>query len=370
MRVAWRLPAAGSSPRWRGKRGCCGLGEGADGLIPALAGKTGHMPRRSRLKPAHPRAGGENASFMRPAVIAGGSSPRWRGKPRRTSGCRPLGRLIPALAGKTARSPCAPAPHQAHPRAGGENEAGDEKGSTFDGSSPRWRGKRAHREVCCGAEGLIPALAGKTPSFIAPARAMRAHPRAGGENMVQAWRFQRSVGSSPRWRGKRGPALDARVCRRLIPALAGKTLGRRRTMSRRTAHPRAGGENPSPASAGAVQVGSSPRWRGKRAARQPRDAVRGLIPALAGKTTWGRGPCLRPSAHPRAGGENASQAPHVTTGMGSSPRWRGKRGGDSGGRRHRGLIPALAGKTGAVQVETGQPRAHPRAGGENTSSRA
>ena len=54
---------------------------------------------------------------------------------------------------------------------------------------------------------------------------IRAHPRAGGENKRSCRAVDIDIGSSPRWRGKhnRIPQHPAHV--RLIPALAGKTLG-------------------------------------------------------------------------------------------------------------------------------------------------
>ena len=74
----------------------------------------------------------------------------------------PHTRLIPAWAGKTSTPTSKPLARRAHPRVGGENEAGDEKGSTFEGSSPRGRGKRIPPASGSKAVRLIPAWAGKT----------------------------------------------------------------------------------------------------------------------------------------------------------------------------------------------------------------
>ena len=91
----------------------------------------------------------------------------------------------------------------------------------------------------------------------------------------------------------------------------------------------------------------------------------GLIPAHAGKTS--RVQSLKPSgrAHPRACGENTETRAGARGEMGSSPRMRGK-------RLHRvelcgnvGLIPAHAGKTLIATLKLSPHWAHPRACGEN-----
>ena len=72
---------------------------------------------------------------------------------------------------------------------------------------------------------------------------------------------------------------------------------------------------------------------------------RGLIPARAGKT-WLAPSCERQQrAHPRAGGENSTTEGAVGESTGSSPRGRGKLGLEDGGGLLDRLIPARAGKT-------------------------
>ena len=73
--------------------------------------------------------------------------------------------LIPAHAGKTGERAESGCGQRAHPRSRGENEAGDEKGSTFDGSSPLTRGKRLPAFARFVRPGLIPAHAGKTDAL-------------------------------------------------------------------------------------------------------------------------------------------------------------------------------------------------------------
>ena len=253
---------------------------------------------------AHPRAGGENLHQARRDPSGWGSSPRWRGKQKEVNRSGRAERLIPALAGKTRQRRRAARLSTAHPRAGGENHRAPRRGRRGAGSSPRWRGKLKHDTTISRLQRLIPALAGKT-LVLRPFTADRpAHPRAGGENSGVFWNVKRRSGSSPRWRGKRARLRRSRIRVRLIPALAGKTSDRQGSRPGLRAHPRAGGENLC-APIGYVPVsGSSPRWRGKRSTGHGQDIDAGLIPALAGKTSLHDLARAAREAHPRAGGEN------------------------------------------------------------------
>ena len=144
--------------------------------------------------------------------------------------------------------------------------------------------------------------------------------------MISTKGTARSEGSSPRWRGKRFSFLSSHAFLRLIPALAGKTVGEEAVLGVRGAHPRAGGENFTHVS----------RWV---------DVV-GLIPALAGKTPHAYQCMPGRRAHPRAGGENIFPLSRARRTRGSSPRWRGKPHLEGVVEVSEGLIPALAGKTG------------------------
>ena len=172
--------------------------------------------------------------------------------------------LIPAHAGKTTNVRRANRSRPAHPRSRGENEAGDEKGSTFDGSSPLTRGKRL-LQVGGGTDGrLIPAHAGKTAPNGIKNFADGAHPRSRGENAIVVGMVREGMGSSPLTRGKlewRGE--DARALR-LIPAHAGKTSVHRRCVRHTWAHPRSRGENGRRCIVRDFEAGSSPLTRGKR----------------------------------------------------------------------------------------------------------
>ena len=91
-----------------------------------------------------------------------GSSPRMRGKQGQQLRQAALSRLIPAHAGKTARSLLPYLFRWAHPRACGENDFPQDAVGLFPGSSPRMRGKLIANFVRTGLGGLIPAHAEKT----------------------------------------------------------------------------------------------------------------------------------------------------------------------------------------------------------------
>ena len=146
-----------SSPLTQRKLRQTGLFPSFRGLIPARAGKTARPQSRSRAAAAHPRAGGENFVSSRRRGRSSGSSPRGRGKPSATQADWCERRLIPARAGKTHPPRRRPALSPAHPRVGGENDAERQIMNLQDGSSPRWRGKPRKRLVPDSLRGFIPA---------------------------------------------------------------------------------------------------------------------------------------------------------------------------------------------------------------------
>ena len=376
----------GSSPRVRGKHVAPLVSVAVFGLIPARAGKTRHRQVRRASTTAHPRACGENETDAGIEIAARGSSPRVRGKLRVVNRARAGVGLIPARAGKTlnsARYPCGP---WAHPRACGENARLTLWPPARRGSSPRVRGKLSEYKNTIDAQGLIPARAGKTVCVCCCLGVMGAHPRACGENARRRGGAVPDRGSSPRVRGKPSPVGSSPSASRLIPARAGKTRRRSTRSAAPSAHPRACGENPCQQPSVFPRRGSSPRVRGKHYGSQSAAPPDWLIPARAGKTI-GRGRWRRRrGAHPRACGENSllsdpqailgGSSPRVRgkqppldvrepAGGGSSPRVRGKRCLRSHGHRPGGLIPARAGKTGPTPSASSTKPAHPRACGEN-----
>ena len=158
-------------------------------------------------------------------------------------------------------------------------------------------------------------------------------------------RLRRPCGSSPLTRGKRAVLRLHAVGVRLIPAHAGKTSFGVTSSRPITAHPRSRGENISATLISRPARGSSPLTRGKRSARAFQFGRPRLIPAHAGKTRRDAGLAVSNWAHPRSRGENTPPPSCRRSPRGSSPLTRGKRlrrGTDHCARR---LIPAHAGKT-------------------------
>ena len=213
-----------------------------------------------------------------------GSSPLTRGK-LPVGGCRGVqGGLIPAHAGKTARTGHRTPTPGAHPRSRGENLTRVKAGDRVAGSSPLTRGKRYAKKQDGTITRLIPAHAGKTPTICPTTPETWAHPRSRGENSRRGAGITWTRGSSPLTRGKH--SSDARGCfeARLIPAHAGKTPPRRERRPPPPAHPRSRGENAHCSASDHLRSGSSPLTRGKHRWQQRRRERQGLIPAHAGKT--------------------------------------------------------------------------------------
>ena len=274
------------SPLTRGKHPAWILRVIASRLIPAHAGKTLSDRHLHTSHPVHPRSRRENHPHASSVVRIFGSSPLTRGK-RSTSRTPTLvRRLIPAHAGKTARSLGVLGRRGAHPRSRGENCAAPQTRSPNSGSSPLTRGKQDGRPVCVAPHGLIPAHAGKTSRCVTSNMLAAAHPRSRGENLVHFAGDVRECGSSPLTRGKRISLSQTRCKKRLIPAHAGKTWKPLTLRSGPGAHPRSRGENVEDAQAGDLVCGSSPLTRGKQRCCEATHSCCRLIPAHAGKTPF------------------------------------------------------------------------------------
>ena len=111
--------------------------------------------------------------------------------------------------------------------------------------------------------------------------------------------------------------------------------------------------------------GSSPLTRGKPDRNSHVTVQERLIPAHAGKTGAVEALGLGPGAHPRSRGENARLPIPQPRAQGSSPLTRGKLASSAKGARSARLIPAHAGKTAAWTFRPSKPTAHPRSRGEN-----
>ena len=215
----------GSSPLTRGKYRLPSRCHRRHGLIPAHAGKIRSAGAAGGRLRAHPRSRGENLLIAHLLLLLRGSSPLTRGKYRQYRPASAGSGLIPAHAGKIRLRTADTVRPRAHPRSRGENEAGDEKGSTFEGSSPLTRGKYAPVGPPVGRRGLIPAHAGKILAEPTRTMTLRAHPRSRGENHISSTSIMSARGSSPLTRGKCPPRTKACELHGLIPAHAGKIAG-------------------------------------------------------------------------------------------------------------------------------------------------
>ena len=151
----------------------------------------------------------------------------------------------------------------------------------------------------------------------------RDHPRTCGEHVTGRPLILSAVGSSPRLR--RTPYLPRhlRGGRGIIPTLAGNTNCRRPALSRCRNHPRACREHGDDGKYTVTLLGSSPRLRGTRWTAARRSSPSGIIPALAGNTGAAGMDCLGCRDHPRACGEHAMLVEMPDSQLGSSPRLRG-----------------------------------------------
>ena len=334
-------------------------------IIPARAGQTKAHRTVSRNCSDHPRACGANGPPRPDSTPPNGSSPRVRGKHDIFSKGGFVGRIIPARAGQTRRSSCRYESRPDHPRACGANLEFAVIGNKTIGSSPRVRGKRRNtRSIdCCGR--IIPARAGQTASECCSRCRPPDHPRACGANLLALKAVLIVSGSSPRVRGKlaREPVLA--YVDRIIPARAGQTRTVQAGIVVRADHPRACGANFKLSFALTVTSGSSPRVRGKHHGLLSAHARRRIIPARAGQTRHPIWFLRRRPDHPRACGANQPKTASTRPKPGSSPRVRGKLELRATLAPPQRIIPARAGQTNPRRPVHGQNPDHPRACGAN-----
>ena len=170
----------------------------------------------------HPRVCGGSLRGSGARRPAAGASPRVRGKLTRGRGCRRGCGCIPACAGEAAGAGRFLDPEPVHPRVCGGSSPARGLFLSRGGASPRVRGKLSSSTALSAAARCIPACAGE--AFRAPVRISRGtvHPRVCGGSCRQLLMAQWYGGASPRVRGKRGPTRAFRRSYRCIPACAGE----------------------------------------------------------------------------------------------------------------------------------------------------
>ena len=319
--------------------------------------------RRRCAKSDHPRSRGE---YRRPKVNSldcSGSSPLSRGIRRVHAGQCGRSRIIPALAGNTAKSHTRSPPAPDHPRSRGEYHAPTRSHVHRWGSSPLSRGIPRLLPVHIDAARIIPALAGNTLSRGLWQLSAWDHPRSRGEYVT--WRLSSCPpgGSSPLSRGIHKLAEKHSVAVRIIPALAGNTRLPARTGAPQPDHPRSRGEYRSPGTTYDPTTGSSPLSRGILGEYGLMTQIQGIIPALAGNTRIMATPYPNVTDHPRSRGEYSRIPSAVLFAPGSSPLSRGIQISRMDCSLRPGIIPALAGNT------RGVPPHRPRCAGSSPLSR-
>ena len=171
-------------------------------FIPAHAGKTGSATTACPPSRVHSSSRGENSTAATSLWRLLGSSPLTRGKLFGGDLLIICHRLIPAHAGKTEPYRTPNPADQAHPRSRGENTLGSALAHQPPGSSPLTPGKPPPRAVRGADLRLIPAHAGKTARSLGVLGRRGAHPRSRGENTLGSALAHQPPGSSPLTRGK------------------------------------------------------------------------------------------------------------------------------------------------------------------------
>ena len=275
----------GSSPLSRGIHNPGRPAGHRAGIIPALAGNTGAWGGvRSRCRD-HPRSRGEYRDVTAVAEQVVGSSPLSRGiPPCHGPRSHPYG-IIPALAGNTRGCWAGSRSWWDHPRSRGEYELIGTMAGTLDGSSPLSRGIRGVVHRNRSARWIIPALAGNTRTKCGALARHQDHPRSRGEYAGPAATIRAGTGSSPLSRGIQGGRDARRRVTGIIPALAGNTPTRTTYVPRWWDHPRSRGEYVGRGLGRKAPNGSSPLSRGIRISGGVRFPMVWIIPALAGNTS-------------------------------------------------------------------------------------
>ena len=215
--------SVGSSPRVRGLRPRHRHHHQEGRIIPARAGFTSRTPARRSSTADHPRACGVYNALFRSRGRSSGSSPRVRGLHEKNDGFWHVNRIIPARAGFTAALQRWRRRPPDHPRACGVYMESEDRLPLVRGSSPRVRGLLIGFIDGSFLSGIIPARAGFTASIDAKAAQLGDHPRACGVYLSQVGDRHLSSGSSPRVRGLLASLAVSAVPGRIIPARAGFT---------------------------------------------------------------------------------------------------------------------------------------------------
>ena len=297
-----RCRAWGSSPLARGLLRQGNRREADQRIIPARAGFTAGPPGPPPDRGDHPRSRGVYVVGV--ALTAGhrGSSPLARGLPPRIPYFGYPKRIIPARAGFTDAHPPVRALCRDHPRSRGVYQTGGDGRPRAEGSSPLARGLHHLTEDQAAGWGIIPARAGFTASRVASRSYVRDHPRSRGVYSSRATQPAAWSGSSPLARGLPICLVHRALTGRIIPARAGFTPLGGGAPSGSADHPRSRGVYHGGCGVGDRSRGSSPLARGLQGVNSCRLIARRIIPARAGFTRGRRRGRPSRADHPRSRG--------------------------------------------------------------------
>ena len=171
-------------------------------------------------------------------------------------------RFIPAWAGNSKTTLLRPLVEAVHPRMGGEQDSVLMAGRVISGSSPHGRGTGPEHNSQTPSSGFIPAWAGNRVKPEPFDRNIPVHPRMGGEQPFNTNGQDFPSGSSPHGRGTAEAGLEALRDQRFIPAWAGNSQPPFSEALRPSVHPRMGGEQCHLIDRWNMVFGSSPHGRG------------------------------------------------------------------------------------------------------------
>ncbi len=192
------------------------------------------------------------------------------------------------------------------------------------GRSPRGRGRQGERRADCLRRWSIPAWAGETGGARRKGRGDQVDPRVGGGDLAQSRSNSSIRGRSPRGRGRPRARSRRSATPRSIPAWAGETMLPAWPGGSTSVDPRVGGGDGSASHESIIELGRSPRGRGRRQRIVAGGVDQRSIPAWAGETTQSTAAPSRVRVDPRVGGGDLAEAKRIVDGIGRSPRGRGR----------------------------------------------
>ncbi len=316
----------------------------------------------------YPRWRGELFCALAFCWLSRGLSPLARGTLCRCQHCWRVIRFIPAGAGNTVPRIISLSSSTVYPRWRGEHSASLMPIIGLGGLSPLARGTRRQRIVRLPLHRFIPAGAGNTSTLSITTDREPVYPRWRGEHPNGSALSYPQIGLSPLARGTQSDAIDALIDARFIPAGAGNTAPLKICTKAIAVYPRWRGEHYFCNAQRYSRIGLSPLARGTLAKQTSGYAWCRFIPAGAGNTKFILINTAFVSVYPRWRGEHFTTIGGHATAHGLSPLARGTQIWGAPLMKSKRFIPAGAGNT-AADSRAGHHRpVYPRWRGEHQLS--